>query len=227
MHGVILLLVVFGLVALLLAFSRWLARRPWAAAGNVAIGLALFAIAHAYWPAVTNLRTYERLPTTNTLVAQVHCERTGPRAFRVTVTRLPDGRMQVYEMTGDEWRLEARTLIWQGRAERLGLPSSYRFERLSARYLHADRPVGEASETLPTPPTSYGLADADEIGEDVWSQARTGQRWSGQVEPGRVYGPWRPLADGARFDVWMSRPPGLPNARLDATAANEAGAKRK
>jgi hypothetical protein len=78
MHGALVLLVAFGCIALLLGFSRWLAHRHWAATGNVAIGLVLFVIANAYWPATANLRSYERLRERPTLVAQLHCERTGP-----------------------------------------------------------------------------------------------------------------------------------------------------
>ena len=226
MLGALVLLVFFGIVALLLGFSRWLARRPWAAAGNVALAIFLFAIAHAYWPAVLHLRTYGRLATQDTMVAQVYVERTGPREFRLTLTRLPGGRMQVYEMNGDQWRLEARTLVWKGRAARAGVPSSYRFERLSGRFLHSERPADAAPEdTLAASPSGYSLSDPEETGEDVWSQARTGVRWTDQVEPGRVYGPWRPLADGARFDVWLKAAPGDATARLDARPANEAGAK--
>jgi hypothetical protein len=227
MPGALLLLVALGIVALLLGFSRWLARRPWAAAGNVVVGLTLLYVARALWPAAANLETYERLPSRNTVVAQVYCERTGPRQFRVTLTRLPDGRMQVYGLDGDEWRLEAKTLLWLAGAARIGLPSSYRWERLSARDLRPHRPVGAVDEAADTTLalTGYDLADADDVGEDVWAQARTGLRWASYVEPGRAYAPWRPLADGARYDVWLSRDPTALRARMDVTAANEAGAK--
>lgn len=225
MPGAILLLVVFGFIALLLGFSRWLARRHWAAAGNVAVAILLFAIAHVAWPAVMHLRTYEALLPRDAMVAQVSCERTGPRTFRLTLTRLPAGRMQVFEMTGDQWRLEARTLVWKDRAAQIGLPASYRFERLSSRRLDATRSSGVPAEQPPELPASHALSDADEAGEDVWSQARTGRRWASQVDPRRVYGPWRPLANGARFDVWMERPSGSIDAQLQALPANEAAAK--
>jgi hypothetical protein len=219
MLGVLSVVVFFGCVALLLGFSRWLAHRHWAAAGNVAIGLVSFAIAFAYWPAVMHLRTYERIPA-NGQVAQVYCERTGPTTFRVTLTRFPSGRMQVYELGGDEWRLDARTLFWKGRAGQLGLPSGFRLERLSARYLHTGKPAEEAG-TMRLP-EGFALADFDEVGEDVWSQARAGRRWAGAVEPGRAYGPWRPLVDKARYDVWMSHEPGALDARIDVRTADAA-----
>ncbi|HEX9207885.1 MAG TPA: hypothetical protein VF851_06590 [Steroidobacteraceae bacterium] len=217
-------LVVFGLIALLLGLSRWLARRHWAAAGNVAIALLLFFVAHRYWPAAAHLRTYEDMPA-HAMIAQVYCERTGPRAYRVTLTRLPEGRMQVYEMTGDEWRLDARTLAWKGRAAQLGLRASYRLDRLSARYL-TSAPTDGADPAVPAPPpASYALSDADEPGEDVWAQARTATRWEDSVVASHAYGPWRRLADGARYDVWMSRDPRQGPVRIDARPGNEAAAK--
>jgi membrane protein implicated in regulation of membrane protease activity len=224
MLGALLVIVFFGFAALLIGFSRWLAHRPWAAAGNVAIGVLLFALAYAHWPAVMHLRTYERIPA-NAKVAQVYCERTGAKTYRVTLTRFPSGRMQIYEIGGDEWRLDARTLVWKERAAKLGLPASFRLERLSARYLRTERPAAidtDSGETMRLP-EGFALADADEVGEDVWSQARTGQRWAGEVEPGRVYGPWRPLVDKTRFDVWMTLAPGSLDVRLEARPANEAG----
>lgn len=230
MLGALLLVVIFGFVALLLGFSRWLARRPWAATGNFAIGVLLFAFAHAYWPAVLHLRTYEAMPT-EAMVAQVHCERTGPQTYRLTLTWLPQGRMQVYDIAGDEWRIDARTLVWRGTAAKLGLSPSYRFERLSARFLRAGKPasaVKHANDAMMAPmrlPEGYALSGPDEVGDDVWSQARTGQRWTDDVEPGRAYGPWRPLGDGLRYDVWMTHAPGALDARLEARAASEADVK--
>ena len=138
MLGVIAVCVAFGLLALLLSLSRWLAHRPWAAAGNLAVGLGLLVFAQWLWPPVLHLQSYEPMRT-KAPVAQVHSERTGPSSYRVTLTRLPAGRMQVLEMAGDEWRLDARTLVWIGRAAKLGLPDSYRLDRLSGRYLQANR----------------------------------------------------------------------------------------
>jgi hypothetical protein len=223
MLGALLVIVVFACVALLLGLSRWLARRPWAAAGNVTVGVMLFAIAHAYWPAVLHLQTYERMPD-DAMIAQVHCERTGPQTYRVTLTRLPSGRMQVYHLGGDQWRIDARTLVWNGRAASLGLPSSFRLERLSARHVRAGSTASVDTEPAALRlPGGYTLSEINEVGEDVWSQARAGQRWVESVEPRHAYGPWRPLADGARFDVWMTHAPGTSDARLDARPANEAG----
>lgn len=234
MLGVIALCVAFGLLALLLSLSRWLAHRPWAAAGNLAIAVVLLLVAHLLWPPVLHLQTYESMRP-KALIAQVHCERTGPSAYRVTLTRLPAGHMQVFEMSGDEWRLDVRTLVWTGQAAQLGLPDSFRLDRLSGRYLRTEL----AAEAAPTPaaasaaepaqsllvPASFALSDEEEAGEDIWAQARTDSGWKGHVDARHAYGPWRPLADGARYDVAMTRVPGQAEAVLEVLPANEAAAK--
>ena len=245
----VVVLVVFGILALLLGLSRWLAHRPWAAAGNVAIGLALFYLAHRTYPAALDLRTYEPL-LPKAMVAQVYCERTGPHAYRITLTRLPGGRMQVYEVAGDEWRLDARTLVWKGRAAELGMKPGYRLDRLTTRTVPAAEPVASgaakpshASDALATPvsvvtaseagaasiagPSGYALDDRDrgEPGEDIWAQARTATSWEGEVDARHAQGPWRRMVDGARYDVWITRDEHDGEPRIDAQPGNEAAAK--
>jgi|GEM_PF-1272497 len=238
MLGVIALCVAFGLLALLLSLSRWLAHRPWAAAGNLVVAIMLLLVAQRLWPPVLHLQTYESMRP-KALIAQVHCERTGPSAYRVTLTRLPAGHMQVFEMSGDEWRLDVRTLVWTGRVAKLGLPDSFRLDRLSGRYLHTElAPEGAptatpavkpaaATDRVPAllVPASYALSDEEVAGEDIWAQARTDSGWKSYVDARHAYGPWRPLADGARYDVSMTRVPGKPEIVLDARPANEAAAK--
>jgi hypothetical protein len=243
----VVILVVFGILALLLGLSRWLAHRPWAAAGNVAIGLVLFYIAHRTYPAALDLRTYEPLPP-KAMVAQVYCERTGPHAYRITLTRLPGGRMQVYEVAGDEWRLDARTLVWKGRAAEIGMRPAYRLDRLTTRTVRADESItggpdkplrsrdalatptsavtsGEADPATTAGPSSYVLDDRGEPGEDIWAQARTATHWEREVDASHAQGPWRRMVDGARYDVWITRGARGAQASIDAQPGNEAAAK--
>lgn len=225
MLGVIVVCVVFGLLALLVAFSRWLARRHWAAAGNVLIAVLLLAFAHRLWPPVLHLQSYQTMRA-SAPIAQVQSERTGPRTYRVTLTRLPAGEMQVFEMAGEEWRLDVRTLVWTGRAASLGLPPSFRLERLSGRFVRTDGgTAGEKPQAGAELPASFALSDPYEAGEDIWAQARTGARWQAHVDARHAYGPWRPLADGARFEVRLIRPVGSTEAVLEAVPANEAAVK--
>lgn len=223
MSGAILVCLLLGLVALLIAFSRWLAGRTWAAAGNATLGVALLLAVHHIWPAAANLRTYDPLPATSASVAQLSVERTGSRTWRVTLTRLPEGRMQVFHAVGDQWRLDARALFWSERAGALGLRPSYRLDRLAIR--QATREVADGNEAPPAAGGGFDLAGREEPGEDLWARARTGARWPRDLSATMLYGPWLPLVDGARYDALLERVPDRPDARIVVRPASEAAGK--
>ena len=61
------------------------------------------------------------------------------------------------------------------------------------------RPTGPES----TFPSSYALSE--ERGDDVWAQARTGTVWSRYAVADHAYGPWLPLAHGARYEYRWTR----------------------
>jgi hypothetical protein len=100
--------------------------------------------------------------------------------------------MQVFELAGDEWRLELRTLDWNERIAALGLTPVCRLERLDSR---TAAPKG----TQPTVGASYLLGAAR--GTDVWARAREGSRWAELLDAGLLEGPWQPISHGARFEV--------------------------
>ncbi|HEX7374798.1 MAG TPA: hypothetical protein VF277_07480 [Steroidobacteraceae bacterium] len=209
MQAVTIVLACFGGLVLLLALSRWLAGRRWACAGHLALAVALLLAAACIEPVAAHLATYQPRRG-DAPVAQVHCERTSSRSYRVTLTRLPDGHMQVFEVAGDQWRLEARTLGWLGRAVDLGLRSGFRLDRLSARFVHA-------AESGAVAPSSYPLSE--EQGKDLWAMARAGTVWSDFAVADQATTPWLPLADGARYELQFEQ------ARLAARPINEAAAK--
>ena len=131
--------------------------------------------------------------------------------------------MQLFEMAGDEWHLDIRTLVWRDTAAHLGLAPSFRLQRLSARFLsNATATVGPGA--APVLPSGYNLSDADEPGADLWARARTGSYWQRYADAGHASGPWRPLAHGGRYDVWLINKGGG-SARLEARPANEPAAK--
>ncbi len=208
MHGVAVVVACFALVALLLAWSRWLAGRRLAAAGHVLMAITAAAGALLMWSVIAGLESYEAA-LHDQPVASLHLERTGAQSFRATLTRLPAGRVQVFELAGDQWRLEARTLSWQGLAAQIGLDRMYRLERLSTR---ATRPLSgpEASGS------SFSLST--DSPNDLWARGRTSPAWMRYVHGGHADGPWRPLANGALFTIWLD------SEALRVGPANEAAA---
>ncbi len=193
MHGAAVVVTCFALVALLLAWSRWLAGRRLAAAGHVAMAIAAAAGALLMWSLMTGLESYEPA-LRDQPIAGLFVERTGSQSFRAMLTRLPAGRVQVFELTGDRWRLEARTLNWQGLAAQVGLDRMYRLERLSTR---ANRPLSGPE----TAGSSFSLGT--DSPNDLWARGRTSPAWMRYVRGGHADGPWRPLADGAHFTIWL------------------------
>jgi hypothetical protein len=210
-HGVAVVLACFSLITLLLAWSRWLVGRRLAAAGHLLLAVAAGWGAAALWPILASLDTYEPL-VRDQVVAELHFEQTGSRSFRATLTRLPVGQIQVFEMSGDQWRIEARTLDWRGRAAQLGLRPAYRLERLSARHT---RPVPGQDPAA----SSYALGE--DRGDDVWAKARTSPAWMRYAQGNHADGPWQPLANGARFAVRIEGRTLLVDPANEAAAVSE------
>lgn len=191
MSAPLLVLAGFALVTALLAWSRWLAGRRWAAAGNLLLAIAATGFLGTAWPIVRNLDTYQPMRA-DQAVAEMFFEQAGARRYRATLTRLPHGRMQVFELEGNEWRLEARGLDWTPRAAALGLQPVYQLEFLEARSVETgDAPMG--------PPTRFTLHEAR--GTDLWSRIGAGSRWSSAARALTLPGSWQPMAHRQRFHV--------------------------
>lgn len=180
----------FAIVAALIAWSRWLTGRRWAAAGNLLLAVVAGVVAGIGWPAARHLETYEKL-THGRAVASIYVERAGAGRQRISLTRLPSGRMQVFEVAGDEWRLAVREIDWTPRAANLGLKPLYRIESLEAR---------DSSSTDDTAPAAIALGN--DRGVDLWAIAVPGSIWAAAALPGKRISRWEPMLDGERFEVF-------------------------
>ncbi len=166
---------------------------------SVAIAAAVMIIAFSYY-------SYERL-TAERIVSTVEFRATGPDEFRarLMVASRPD---QVFTLRGDEWQIDARLISWKPPMAMLGLESIYRLDRLSGRYAAIDREQRELR-------TVHELSPEQPL--DLWRIARGVPSF---LLPGidAYYGTatYVPMADGARFEVSLSRD------ALIARPANEA-----
>jgi len=215
MRPVLVILVGFALVTLLLGWTRWLSDRRWAAAGNLALGLGAAGLTAWLWPLGLHLETYQP-HLTGQAIADLFLEQTGSNQFRATLTRFPSGRMQVFELAGTQWRIEARTLAWIGRAAEFGIAPSHRLETLSSR-------VAGTAAGVDSIHSSFLLAE--DRGADQWTQAQRGRIWDRALEAGLAASPWQPMANGARFELRIS-PAGLEANPLNAAAAASLAAAR-
>jgi hypothetical protein len=215
MRPVILILAGFALVTLLLGWTRWLSGRRWAAAGNLALGLGAAGLSAWLWPVALHLETYEP-HRSGQAIADLFLEQTGSNRFRASLTRFPSGRMQVFELEGTQWRVEARTLAWIGRAAEFGLASSHRLERLASR-------AAEATDGVDLIQSNFTLAE--DRGADLWTRAQRGPIWDRALEASLSASPWQPMANGARFELRISLA-GLEANPLNAAASASLAAAR-
>ena len=200
-------LALFGVVAALLALVRSGGRRKTSAIGHALLACVLLAAAAWLWPLGTGLKGYDHLRDGQP-VAELHFEELEAARFRVTMTRLPRGRMQVFDLRGHAWRIDARTLSWRGPAARAGISPRYQLDRLTG--------LDSATAADVAPLMTYELGDPDSL--RLWQRVRGAAYWRRLVEARQVYGPNAPMADGARYEVALS-------ARgLDARPVNEAAA---
>ena len=205
----------FGLILLILAVQR-LRRARYLAAGSTALfGLLFLAVAGGFFIIALNLRTYSRL-TYEQPVAELVFEARGPQDFQAIVTQIPSGSLQILQVNGDEWQMDARILKWRSWANVLGLNAQYRLERFSGRYR-------DIEQERSAPRSVYPLADNP--GVDIWTLAANGSRWVPFVDA--VYGSatYLPMANGARYQVTLTQSGLLARPINDAASQAVAGWK--
>lgn len=213
MHWVPLILGVLGSLTMAVASSRAISGHPWQALGNALVGLTALGLSGTIHFIQRDLNSYETVQM-NRVLADVHVERTGPQSHRLTLTRLPSGTVQTFEVRGQEWRIVARALRFTDRATDLGLTDRVRVNRLGTRYgdgATAGRPAAES------PSTSYPLSTDTPL--DLWAGARTGAPWSSQLTAELVTSDWVPLLPRTRYRVLVDGP------RLKVQPANETAAR--
>jgi hypothetical protein len=193
--AVVVVIAIFGLLLLALACQRLLRARIFAAGGSALAGLVLLSAAAIAFLVTSNLHTYARL-THEEPVAEIVFETRGPQRFVATLTQVPNGEMQTFILTGDEWQLDARVLKWRGWASVLGLDAQYRLERVSGRYRDIEQERHDER-------TVYGLSENPGI--DLWTLSTQYPRWFPFVDA--VYGSatYLPMADGARYQVAITQ----------------------
>jgi hypothetical protein len=193
MPPVLLVLAGFALVTALLAWSRWLAGRRWASAGHALLALGAAVCVATSWPMARQLADYEPEVTGEAAIGELSFEQLASDRFRVTLTRLPSGRMQVFDLQGDEWRLDVRTLRWTGYAADLGLAPRRRLERLASR-------TAAATDMAPATVTAYRLAGIEQDG--AWPPS--GSPWARAISASEQSSQWQPLVGGTRFRVRLT-----------------------
>lgn len=188
---------IFILVALFFMFSvgrHIRRRRPLRATaslagcvGSAVLGGASILLAFSYYG-------YNRLVAEQP-VARIEFSRLAPGEY--TARLMIDGRPdRLLHLRGDEWQLDARVLTWKPPVTLLGLDPVYQLDRLSGRYTDIDDEMLEQR-------TVYALSE--ELTLDIWRVARKFPLLLPGVDAYYGTATYVPMADGARFEVTLSR----------------------
>lgn len=139
-------------------------------------------------------------------VATLAVRQLGSQQFVVELATA-DGAHQRFELSGDQWQLDARVLRWKLPALLAGAPSLYRLERLSARYV-------DLSQEREAPRSVYDLSE--QAFPDLWTLRRQFPQFLEFVDADFGSGAYLPLLDGARYGVYLGPRGGLIARPADA-----------
>ena len=74
-----------------------------------------------------------RALTNEETAARIKVVPTGPQRYDATLT-FPDGRVETYDLAGDDIYIDGHIVKWTPLANMLGLHTSYRLDRIAGRY---------------------------------------------------------------------------------------------
>ena len=202
---------VFTFIALFFVFSmtRHIRRRRLVrATGSLAGGLVATVLGGASILLAFSYYGYGRL-VDEQVVGKIEFSQSAPGEFtaRLMIDGKPD---RLLALRGDEWQIDARVVLWKPPVTLLGLDPIYQLDRLSGRYSDIDDEMKEQR-------TVYALTE--ELTLDVWRVARQFPRLVPGVDAYYGTATYVPMADGARFEVTLSRD------ALIARPVNEAARK--
>lgn len=191
-----------GVVTLVAGLGAFFGGRPVSGLLRMIGGAGVGAAAGFVALAGMNVQTYARLSYERP-VATLSLERVGPQHFTANLElpeteAQPDGARQTYDIYGDEWRIEARVLKWRPWANVLGLDSQYQLDRLSGRYIGTE-------DELNARRSVYDLRPAAENQVDLWALGRQHDILINAVDTLYGSGAAMPMADGARYEVWITQ----------------------
>ncbi|WAC59306.1 hypothetical protein [Brevundimonas sp. SL130] len=157
-----------------------------------------------------NLQTFERL-TYERPVATLAVRQLGPQYYEINLTQpTPQGRAAdagaLYPVHGDDWRIEAQVLKWKPWANVMGLDSQYRLDRLSGRYRAIEQELhGERSAYDLAAATSNARNGRAPFKVEAWDAIRKYRPYVDAADT--LYGSaaYMPMADGARYEVWITQ----------------------
>ena len=188
---------VFTVLALYFVFKIFhcLRHRRIVRAGGSCVGFcACGALGGAALVLLASVYSYGRL-VEEQRVSSISFRQISPQEYEARL--MIDGESdRLFVLRGDEWQIDARIVTWSPPMTILGLDPLFMLERLRGRYSSID---SERSEQ----PTVHSISP--ELPVDVWQAARRFPALTPGVDAYYGTATYVPMADGARFDVSLSR----------------------
>jgi hypothetical protein len=188
---------VFGFLALyfLVRMFRCIRRRHIIRAGASCLSCCLSAaVCGVALVLVVSVFSYGRL-VEEQLVSRIEFRRVSPEEFQARLM-IHGEEDRFFVLRGNEWQMDAKIVTWKPPATILGLDPMYQLDRLSGRYSEIDREVSEAR-------TVHSLSP--QIPIDIWRAARRFPILTPGVDAFYGTATYVPMADGARYEVSLSR----------------------
>ncbi len=182
------------LVQLVALRQRLHSGRPLAASWHGLVCLVCFALTLVLAGTGLALRGY-RLLGEEAPVMDIDARILSPQRWAMTLS-WPDGKTQVVQLSGDDWRVEAIVLKWKLPALLAGVPPLYRLDRLSGRY---EDPVQEAE----APRTVISFDEAGAF--DLLALSKQYPQWLPEVDTVYGSGAFLPMVDQGHYSISLMR----------------------
>jgi hypothetical protein len=157
------------------------------------VSLLLLSIAALAATLTAGLQGYRAL-TREELAAVVTTRPTGPQRFEARFV-FPDGRDRRFQLSGDQFVVEARILKWHPWANWLGLHTAYELDRVTGRYRSLE-------DERAAPRSVFPLGDPRRIDLFEWRQRLPWLAPFVDAEYGSAT--FTEVGEGARFEVRVS-----------------------
>jgi hypothetical protein len=154
---------------------------------SAAVAGAAMLVAFSYY-------SYGRL-TSEKVVSNIQFRQTGTDEFEARLMVMGE-QDRLFRLRGNEWQLDARLINWKPPATILGLDPIYKLERLSGRFTAIERERMEDRTVHALSPERF---------LDVWTVAREFPLLAPGVDAYYGSATYVPMADGARYEVSLSR----------------------
>ena len=130
------------------------------------------------------------------LVGRIKFTESAPEQYVARLMLEGEQRDRMFEILGDEWQMDARVITWKPPMTLLGLDPIYQLDRLSGRYADVDEELSKLRSV-------HALSEP--VPMDAWQFARKYPKLLPGVDAHYGTATYLPMADGAVFEVTMTR----------------------